>query len=310
MSSLSPARISPAGAGLAVLCSALWGGLAVAIRYTQDDLPPIGTAGLRFAVASLFMAVWAKSNGESLGIERSQSLPIVVSGLLLFAQIGTFHLGLTQTNSAHASVLIGSHPVIVAILAHYVLQGDRLSMLKLAGLALSTLGLLGVVMGNQLPGAAAASSQPGDPATLTGDGIILVSSVLLGVATVNTKWALTRVSAGRLLLWSYLVATGCFLVTSWQTESWAGARLDLGSALGLFYQSVIVAGFCFAAWTILLRRHRASELSVFAFGQPLFGMLFGRLMRDDALTPWLALGGLAIALGILLVTRENSPPSA
>jgi drug/metabolite transporter (DMT)-like permease len=305
---LTPAEPKPitlSAALLATLCSALWGGLAVAIRYTQDDLPPLATAGVRFGLAAVFMAAWAWHGGESLKIRSGQAMPIVVAGLLLFAQIGTFHLGLTQTNSAHASVLIGSHPVIVAILAHYVLHGDRLSRIKLAGLLLSTLGLIAVVMGDQLVGAASTAAQAGgDPATLTGDGVILFSSFLLGVATVNTKWALSRVSAGPLLFWSYLLASAGFLGCSFVWEPLAEARLDWVSAAGLVYQTAVVSGFCFAAWTSLLRRHRASQLSVFAFGQPLFGMLFGRLMRDDALTVWLALGGVGIALGILLVTRE------
>jgi drug/metabolite transporter (DMT)-like permease len=71
------------------------------------------------------------------------------------------------------------------------------------------------------------------------------------------------------------------------------------------YQSLLIAGFCFAAWTALLRRHRASQLVVFSFGQPLFGMLLGKLFRNDPLTVWLALGGVAIVAGILLVTRKG-----
>jgi drug/metabolite transporter (DMT)-like permease len=293
---------------LATLCAMFWGGLAVAIRYTQDDLPPMATAGLRFGLATLIMAAWARSDGVPIAMPRDQWLPVSLSGLLLYLQIGSFHWGLTETNSAHASILIGSNPVIVALLAHFGLQGDRLSWTKSAGLLLATCGMITVIAGDSLWGFAAdprPTAAPRDPATLFGDLVVLASSILLGTATVYNKHVLQRVPAGRLLFWSYLLATAAFLATSLAIEPLAEATLDAASFWGLIYQSVIVAGFCFATWTALLRRHRASQLAVFGFGQPLFGMLFGNLFRGDPLTLWLAAGGAAIALGILLVTREG-----
>ena len=160
------------GAGaLALLCAALWGGLAVAVRFTQEDLPPVGTAALRFGIASVVVALWGKSQGQGLWVRREEWKPISVVGILLFLQIGLFHWGLTQTNSAHGSVLIGSNPVFVALIAHFMLLGDRLSWGKLAGLGLAVLGLVTVFAGPS-------GVTSGDPPTWLGDGIILLSSLL------------------------------------------------------------------------------------------------------------------------------------
>jgi drug/metabolite transporter (DMT)-like permease len=304
MNSLQPRPITLGAACVATLCAALWGGLAVAIRYTQEDLPPFCTAGLRFALASLFMAAWAWWDGAKLRLAPGEAPRLALAGLLLYAQIGTFHWGLTQTNSSHASVLIGAHPVIVAVLAHFLLPGDRLTILKSAGLLLASAGLLLVVGGDRE--SAISLSAARDPATLAGDTVIFASSSLLGVSLVYTKRLLTRMAAGKILFWSYVLATLGFLSTSAAIEPLATARLTTASFWGLMYQSILVAGFCFAAWTALLRRHKASQLVVFAFGQPLFGILFGNLFRNDPLTVWLALGGAAIAAGILLVTRREN----
>jgi drug/metabolite transporter (DMT)-like permease len=295
--------ITLGAACVATLCAALWGGLAVAIRYTQEDIPPFLTAGLRFALASLFMAAWAKRDGAMLRPLSGEAARLALAGLLLYAQIGTFHWGLTKTNSSHASVLIGANPVIVAVLAHFLLPGDRLTVLKSLGLMLASAGLLLVVTGSM--SVATQSSVSSDPATLKGDLVIFVSSFLLGSSLVYTKMLLRRMAAGKILFWSYVLATLGFLGTSAALEPVANVRFTSASFWGLMYQSVLVAGFCFAAWTALLRRHKASQLVVFAFGQPLFGMLFGRLFRDDPLTLGLAAGGLAIGIGILLVTRQD-----
>ncbi len=48
--------ISFTSAVLATTCAALWGGLAVAVRYTQEELPPLATAGCRFALGAALLA--------------------------------------------------------------------------------------------------------------------------------------------------------------------------------------------------------------------------------------------------------------
>ncbi len=191
----------------------------------------------------------------------------------------------------------------MALLAHFLLPGDRLTALKLAGLLLASAGLVLVVAGDRWSGRPTSAVQ--DPATLLGDAVIMGSSFLLGVSLVYTKVLLTRMAAGKILFFSYVLGTIGFLATSFALEDVRQAHLTAASFWGLMYQSVLVAGFCFAAWTALLRRHRASQLVVFSFGQPLFGMLFGKLFREDPLTAWLALGGLAIAAGIVMVTRRE-----
>ena len=85
------------------------------------------------------------------------------------------------------------------------------------------------------------------------------------------------------------------------------------SLLGLLYQGVVVAGFCFALSALLLRRHAASQISVFSFASPLFGLTFSVIFRGDQLSPWLAVAALCVIVGIWLVTAvkargENGVP--
>ena len=295
------APIGPASAALAVLCGVLWGGLAVAIRTTQDDLPPLLTAGLRFSLATLVLSLWAWRQGEPLRIRAGQGLPILAVGLMLFLQISLYHWGLTRTNSAHGSVLIGSHPVFVAGIAHFALAGDRLTWGKSLGLLIALAGLAAVVGGGQ----AAATVTARDAVTLLGDAIVLGSSLLLGLKTVFSKHVLARTEVAKLVLWSNALATVMFLALSFATEDLSRARLDAAGAAGLLYQGLVVAGFCFTAWAYLLRRHRASHLAVFGFLQPICGILFGVWLRGDPLSAWLLAGGAAVGVGIVLVTRAE-----
>ena len=296
-----PAPITAGAAALAVLCAVLWGGLAVSVRYTQESLPPMATAGFRFAIATALLGITAPWRRISLAVDARQLLQIVPVGLLLFVQIGTFHFGLAHTNSSHGSVLIGSYPVFVALAAHFALRGDRVSLPKFAGLMTAFAGLLAIVAG-------AAPHAPGisaDPATFRGDAIILFSSMLIGINTVLSKRALLTVGVYQLLFWSNVLATALFFAASLTWETDASWRLTPHAAWGLFYQGVVVAWLCFLIWTALLGRHRASQVSVFGFAQPLCGMVFGVWLRGDPLTFELALGGVLVAAGIVLVTRAD-----
>jgi len=282
-----------------LLCAALWGATPVAVRFTQEDLPPILTAGLRFGLSCLFIYAWCRWQHWSVVLPRSLYRVALLIGFLLFAQIGLFHWGLTQTASGHGAVFMGAHSIFVALVAHFVLPGDQLTGRKLLGLSLAVVGLAAVVLTQSQPG------QVQDQVTWLGNFVLLTSSIILAVKTVLEKLTLTRTTPATLVLWSNLFGTLLFFMTSFVLEDWTTLRLGGPAAAGLFYQGVLVAGFGFLTWSILLQKHPASQLVVFAFAQPLIGIVCGCLLRGDALTVSLLFGGLAVALGVYLVTTSR-----
>jgi len=75
-------------------------------------------------------------------------------------------------------------------------------------------------------------------------------------------------------------------------------------ALGaLAFQIVIVAFASYLAWFWLLARYPASELSVFSFLTPLFGLAASALVLGERVGPALALAMALVAAGIYLVNR-------
>ena len=51
----------------------------------------------------------------------------------------------------------------------------------------------------------------------------------------------------------------------------------------VLYQGVVVAGFCFVAWTTVLKKYSPSKLTVLFFTTPLFGVLLSHLLLGDEL---------------------------
>ena len=140
-----------------------------------------------------------------------------------------------------------------------------------------------------------------DDVSLIGDLIVLGSAVLLGIKVVYTKIALRTVEAGKLIFWHDIVGIGLFAAYSLCFEDFAISKVRGPALWGLVYQGFVVAGFCFAVQATLLRKHVASQLAVFSFTTPLFGILLAKLFRGDHLSPWLWVSALCVAVGILMV---------
>lgn len=289
--------------GLAMLCAALWGGTAVAIRFSVDTLPPVGLAGLRFGIAAIFMWFWCCWERSGLRLEQGQLRPVLWSGVLLFFQIATFNVGVQWSNSTHGSLFVNTYIFWVVAAERFVSPQMRLTARKLSGLILAAAGCALVMLLDINRDQAAATSVVGDQATLAGDVMLMASAFILGIKTVYTKVATRVVEPGKLMFWHDIVGTVLFALYSIAFEETTLGDFSMPAVLGLLYQAIVVGGFCFAVSARLLQRHAASEVSVFSFATPLFGLALGVWLRGDALSPWLLVSGVSVATGIWLVTQ-------
>jgi len=238
-----------------------------------------------------------------LRLRRGQRLPVLIAGVGLFAQIAAFNVGVMLSNSSHASMMINTFVFWVIVIEHFVTKNDRISLPKLAGLLIATVGILLIL--SRESAADVPAPHTSDTPTLTGDVVVLVSALILGLKIVYTKHALRRVEPGKLIFWHDVVGMVLFFAYSWLLEEVSFAGFTLPVVLSLGYQGVLVAGLCFAIQALLLRRHSASQIAVFSFATPLFGVLLGVLFRGDPLSPWLFAAAALVAWGILLVNLKT-----
>ena len=305
--------IGPTTGALVLLTVALWGGTPVAIRYSVDVLPPVAVSGLRFALAALFMLAWCRFSGGGLRLRRGQFVPSLVLGVLLFAQIALFAAGIQFSTASHGSLFINTFVFWVVVIEHFATRSDRLTVVRFVGLLLAAGGvvlLLSTREPTQIPNAA---SSPRDEPTLTGDLMLLGSGLLLAIKLIYTKRATLIVEPGKLIFWHDVFGVVLFAVYSAIFETVdVSALIDFDrpgtvpALLGIAYQGIVIAGFCFAVQARLLQRHSAVQLSVFSFLTPVFGIALGVLFRGDSLSPWLFASAMLVTVGIILVNRKAS----
>ena len=91
------------------------------------------------------------------------------------------------------------------------------------------------------------------------------------------------------------------LVTG-QITHFSFTGLAIGSVL---FQGLVVSFFSYLMWFWLLKRYLASNLAVFSFMTPLFGVTFGVFILDEPLSFNFAVGAVLVLLGITFVSAEQ-----
>jgi drug/metabolite transporter (DMT)-like permease len=132
--------------GKLVATATIWGGTFVAGRMLAQQMGPYSAAFLRFAVASVCLCIFVlKTHNKIPPLNKQQILPAVLLGLTgVFSYNVCFFSGLKTVTAGRASLIIATNPVFIALLASVIFR-ERLSALRLVGIALSVTGAATVI---------------------------------------------------------------------------------------------------------------------------------------------------------------------
>ena len=278
----------------------LWGGNPVAVQFAADKLPPLLIGTIRFLLATGFMYFWCRLGGHSIAITREQFPYVFGAGLLLFSQIGLFHLGIDKTSSSHGTLLINTYVFWVMVLESYLLRTALLSRWKISGLIVAAIGVVIIIYSGL------GQKEQLDEPTLRGDLLIAISGFVLALKILLTKAAMPKMASSPFIFWHDLIGMGLLAISSLLFETWPGMEaFTWGSTLSLLYQGLCVAGFCFGMQAFLLQKYSATSISVYSFTSPLFGVILGALIRGDEISIWFGLAAALVAAGIYLVNRPD-----
>ncbi len=308
-------RIDARGLAGVIACCALWGGNAVAVKFSVPALPPFGCAGLRFLLALPLLAWLCLRARRPLWVPRDQLWLLAVHAAFLVAQIGTFNYGTSRSLAGRASVLINVHPLIVAPLAWLIL-GERLGLRGIAGLLAAAAGVAVLLSGAFLgAGTAVAATAAGVTpealhGDLVGDLIVFGSGLIFGVQTVVQKLTFPRIGPPTLLFGQAALAVPAFLLYSVLFEGVESYHFTRPAVWGLLYQGFAASALCYSLWFWLLRRYPAGRLATAAFLTPIFGIGLSTWLKGEPLGWPLLGGGGLVGLGIYLVATGKQPPAA
>jgi drug/metabolite transporter (DMT)-like permease len=278
-------------------CSTVWGGNLVAMKIALLGFPPFLQSGLRSVLSGLLVLAWCRWQRVDLAIRDGTLWPGVWAGIMFALEFLFLYWGLALTTASHGVVIINTAPFVVALGAHLLLPGDRLTAPKLLGLLAAFLGVV-VTMSEGL------SAQ--GSATVTGDLLCFAGAVFWGATTVLVRaTALRSAAPEKTLLYQLAVSAPILLAASIAVRE-PGLTSTTPSVLAAFaYTVVIVAFISYSIWFWLVRTYPPTKVAAFTFLSPCFGVLLSHLILDDPLSPRLGLGLLLVAFGIWMVNRPR-----
>ncbi|MFQ5989137.1 MAG: DMT family transporter [Candidatus Methylomirabilales bacterium] len=287
---------------LQILCALLsvcllWGGVTVGLKVGVWDAPVFGFVAARFWLGGIGLWLWARWRGASLDIPSASVPQLLRVGAFFTLMMVFVTWGTSMTAASRAAVFMNTQPIQVAVLAHFLLPGDRLSPRKIAGLTAAFLGVLVIFLARlDLPEAAS---------WWRGDLVVLQAAFCWSLQTIYAKRLVVRVSPVALTFWQVVLCALVTTLVSLIVEPWAAWRVSGRLVVAILYVAFGVTTAGWGLWTYVLREIEASVATTFLFTIPIFGVLAGWLLLNEPLGLNLLAGAILVAIGILLVTAPT-----
>ena len=270
----------------------IWSSTWVAIKIGLEDVPPLLSAGVRFAFAGLGLLAVAKLLKRRLSTDV---LLAAVLGLLPFAAAyGLIYWGEQYVPSGLAAVLFGVMPLYSATLASVALADEPLRPRLVAGIAVA-IGGLALAFGESLALGHAEKA-------LLAATACAIAPLAAAIGNVSIKRRGHGLDPIVLNGWAMLGGGALLLALSTVTEDW-GAAAWSGQALGsVAYLAVIGSAVPFVTLTVLLRELPAVTVSYITLLLPFGALAFGAAVYDERVT-LVAVTGAALVAGGLLIAQ-------
>jgi drug/metabolite transporter (DMT)-like permease len=268
----------------------------------------------RFLFASLGMLPVALANRVRLTWGETRLLLISAFFGVPIQFLIQFH-GLARTTVSHASLMVGSMPVLIGVAAA-LFAGERLDNIGWLALVGSTVGAALIVLGGHHGPAVHGE------ASLAGD-LMVVASLCTSLAWIllSKKLMLTH---SPLVVTAYTILVGTAMLAVWILGPWLlnpwlpnhSQPPPLAHVSATAWVALAISGLACTATTTLLwnwgiNRVPASRAGVFLNIEPALGSWLGVRMLGEHLGPYAWVGG-AMILGaaVVLTTHGHEPQPA
>lgn len=208
--------------------------------------------------------------------------------------------GLSMTTVAHAALMVGTMPVILAIGAA-VFAHERMDLTGWSALLVSTIGAALIALGGH------GNTQNGGP-TLAGDLLVVLSLVIALFWVLLNQNLLRRHSP--VVVSAYTVFIGFLMLAVWVPFRYGVPPVHGVSArawLALAASGVLCTVMTTIFWNWGMSRVPASQAGVFLNLEPLVGSLLGIFLLKEHLGAVALTGGaLIVAAAVVLTTHSKT----
>ncbi|MGZ3944454.1 MAG: EamA family transporter [Mucilaginibacter sp.] len=300
---MSPTQNKPASTLMVVIAFTIvylvWGSTYFFIRMAIHGMPPLLMGAMRFTTAGLLMLIWCIIKGEKIFIWRSLINSAIV-GILLLGIGNGIVIWVEQTlPSAMVAILVSAAPIWFVLLDRQNWTVNFKSRSTITGLIIGFIGVI-LLFGEQLNG------------ILTGNDVslkifpmllLIIGSISWSGGSLYAKHHPSEGSAAVNVAWQMIIAGLLFVPGSLLNHEFTGlnlAQIPAQSWLALVYLILFGSIAAFSAYVWLLKVRSATQVSTYAYVNPVIAVILGVLFAGEHIT-LLQITGLVVILGSVLL---------
>jgi drug/metabolite transporter (DMT)-like permease len=274
----------------------LWGVNMAAIKFSNKGMAPIFTAALRSLGASVLMLLWTTYRREPLFPKNLKRMHALMVGALFGIEFCFIYVAQQYTLASRSFVFLYSSPFWVALGAHFLIPGNRLTWPVITGLLLAFTGLLFISFEGLFQYSAS---------ILFGDFLMILAALSWAATTIYIKrYLVVMCTPFQTLIYQIIFSVPVLFLLSLILEKNPVHYIDATVLISFCYQTFIVAFLSYWAWFYLIHIYPVTSLSAFSFITPLSGVFISSLILGEPLSLGLILALVLVSTGIYWVNKR------
>lgn len=273
----------------------MWSSAFTSARIILVDASPLYSLAARFLLSGLIGVAIARAMGQSWRLTPRQWYATILFGICQNAlYLGLNFIGMQTVEASLAAIIASTMPLLVA-LASWLLLGERLRPLGIAGLMAGIAGVA-LIMGTRI---SAGVDLQG--VIFCGIGVLALTFATLAVRGATSGGNFMMIVGLQMLIGAAVLFAAAFAFETFRlTPTW-----PLAAA---FVYTTLVPGLTATfVWFLLLNRIGATRAATFHFLNPVFGVAVAAVVLGETLGPLDVTGVLIVTAGILAVQMARQP---
>ena len=258
----------------------------------------IGPYGLNLARVLvsivLFWLLWL-FEGSPAGIQKKHLVRFLLAAVLgVTINQMLFVKGLTLTSTIHASLLSLCTPLLITLLAFWVLR-EKVTIFKAVGLALGIGGAILLIMAKESHG----------HASLRGDILIILNAIAYTFYFIMVKPLMDVYSPFHVMRWVFTFGT--LMMLPFGAEQLAGAawtQMEWTHIAALLFITIAGTFIAYSFNIYGIRQLGAGVTGSYIYTQPVLAAIIAAIFLHEEFTLQKIIAALLICAGVFLVSRK------
>ena len=289
------------GVGVAILSCAFGGAAAVATRYLIGSADPFTLAAIRFGggvICLLPIALWLRVRFPA----RSDWPAVAGLGFMFFAVFFVlYNVALGYTTVARGTLALSTLPLMTMI-AGAILRIEALTARKTTGILIAMCGVAAALT---------TALKDAPPGAWRGDLIMIGATLCMALYNVWTRPFIQRSSAlGFVTATMGVGAAALIAVSAWRGGGTALVRFTSGEWIAAIYLGAGGGALAFFLWVYALQHASPSRVANTMTINPIVAGLLAAAILHEPITVQLAIGLIAVCIGLWVATTDAAAKAA